>query len=1086
MRRASQASRKPAEAGCANPLCWPCQPTGQIPRRDFLRASGLAALGISLAPWRAAAGPFTAADFAHLIPADKRLDPGWIKSLMERGEPDIWRGAELAHIGMPVGGIGCGQLYLSGDGRLWHWDIFKPTFSTEYANVTSGPHYANPLRPSSSIEQGFALRMNIDGKTEVRDLDARGFRNISFRGEYPVAKIEYRDLSCPLAVDLEAFSPFVPLDAESSALPATVMQYTIKNTSRSKIAVEIAGWLQNAVCQFDDQPSLGIRRNRISRRDKMLMLECTAEPPLGRSRKELRPDISFETFEGNSYNGWSATGTAFGPGPVEKSKMAAYQGDPQSEGLRLVNTHNVRQGEDVRAADAHVGTLTSKAFTIERDFITFLIGGGDQEGKTCLNLLVDGLVVASATGHNDNRMRQDCFDVSAWPGKTAQLQIIDRSDGPWGNIGVDQIAFTDEIPENMRLDRLPGFGTMALAVLSTKSSDPGAAVVATPVTASSVFSALRERKPAPSVTTRFGQRLVGAVGRRFTIKANDSATITFVLSWYFPAYLNPTGEMAAIPDLATLRRQYARRFASAGEVAFHVARNFDSIVRQTRLWNQTWYESTLPYWFLDRTFVTIDTLATTTCHWFDNGRFYGWEGVDCCPGTCQHVWQYAQAMGRIFPQLERDLRERVDFGLAWHENGAMDYRGESGRNVAHDGFAGTLLRVYREHQTSPDSAFLTRLWPRVRKSVEYLMREDHNGNGLLEGEQFNTLDASWFGPMGWISSLYLAALAAGREMALEMGDEDFARRCARLINAGRKNLVERLFNGEYFIHKPDPAHPNAINTNDGCHIDQVFGQSYAWQLGLGRIIPKSQTVSALKSLWRYNFTPDIGPYRENFKAITAGRWYAMPGEGGLLMCTWPKGGAEKAPGTGNPTFVGYFNECMTGFEYQVAAHMIWEGQVTEGLAITRTIHDRYHAARRNPYNEVECSDHYSRAMMSYGVFLAVCGYEYHGPKGHLGFAPRITPENFRAPFTAAEGWGSFYQTRQGAAQNHSIQVRWGKVRLRTLAFRLAEDAAPTRLRIRVQGKSVDGALNVNGRRAEIILASDQVLTAGEGMDVSVY
>jgi len=115
----------------------------------------------------------------------------------------------------------------------------------------------------------------------------------------------------------------------------------------------------------------------------MLCLNA-GEPPLGRSRKELRPDISFETFEGNSYNGWSATGTAFGPGPVEKSKMAAYQGDPGSEGLRLVNTHNVRQGEDVRAADAHVGTLTSKAFTIERDFITFLIGGGDQR-KTCLN-----------------------------------------------------------------------------------------------------------------------------------------------------------------------------------------------------------------------------------------------------------------------------------------------------------------------------------------------------------------------------------------------------------------------------------------------------------------------------------------------------------------------------------------------------------------------------------------------------------------------------------------------------------------------------------------------------------------------------
>ena len=83
---------------------------------------------------------------------------------------------------------------------------------------------------------------------------------------------------------------------------------------------------------------------------------------------------------------------------------------------------------------------------------------------------------------------------------------------------------------------------------------------------------------------------------------------------------------------------------------------------------------------------------------------------------------------------------------------------------------------------------------------------------------------------------------------------------------------------------------------------------------------------------------------------------------------------------------------MNGFEYQVAGHMIWEGMVQEGLAITRAIHDRYHASRRNPWNEVECGDHYARSMASYGVFLAACGYEYHGPKGVSRFAPRLTPE----------------------------------------------------------------------------------------------
>jgi uncharacterized protein (DUF608 family) len=1056
-----------------------------MPRRQFLKASTLATLSAALLKRPVMAGPFTAADFEHLVPADKRLSAAWVKSLFERGEPETWRGEELKYIGLPIGGVGCGQLYLGGDGRLWLWQIFKPNYSTNYAAVTTGPHYAKPLAANSAVEQGFGLRISAEGKIDIRELNGRGFPAMSFRGEYPMAKIQYRAPGCPVAADLEAFSPFIPLDPESSGLPVTVFQYTLKNTSANKIEVELAGWLQNAVCLYDDQPALGIRRNRVTHRDGALLLECSAESPGSRGRHEKRPEIVFETFEQETYHGWTATGTAFGSGPVEKSKMPAYQGDVGAQGRRLVNSHNTRQGEDVAQGDAHTGTLTSRPFVVERDFITFLIGGGNHPGKTCLNLLVDGKVAASATGHNDNRMRLDSFDVSAWAGKTARLQIVDEVQGSWGNIGIDKIIFTDEIPPNKRLEHLPGYGTMTLCLLHGERSDSGAAAIGLPVSAASAFSALRERKPVHSVTTAFGQKLVGALGCKLPLQPGESRSVAFLVTWFFPGYPNPTGELAAITGINKLRRHYAKHFTSAPDVASHAIRHFDSLSAQTRLWNHTWYDATLPYWFLDRTFIPIDTLATTTCHWFDNGRFYGWEGVDCCPGTCQHVWQYAQAMGRIFPQLERDIRERVDFGLAWHDNGAMDYRAENGRSVAQDGFAGTILRAYREHQTSPDTAFLRRLWPRVRKSIEFLIGQDKDDNGLLEGQQYNTLDAAWYGPMAWISSLYLAALQAGCQMAGELGDNDFASRCARIVEAGRKNIIAQLFNGEYFIHKPDPKHPEAINTNQGCHIDQVFGQSYAWQLGLDRVIAEDEARRALRSLWRYNFTPDIGPYRQNFKTIRGGRWYAMPGEGGLLMCTWPKGGADKAAGAGNPAFVGYFNECMTGFEYQVAAHMIWEGLLTEGMAITRAIHDRYHASKRNPYNEVECSDHYSRAMMSYGVFLAVCGYEYHGPKGHLGFAPRLTPENFRAPFTATEGWGTFTQKRGASSQHESIELKWGRLRLRTLRFALPPGASFDRVTAAVSGTGLAASLTRNGARADIQLAADLALNAGQTLELTI-
>ena len=104
----------------------------------------------------------------------------------------------------------------------------------------------------------------------------------------------------------------------------------------------------------------------------------------------------------------------------------------------------------------------------------------------------------------------------------------------------------------------------------------------------------------------------------------------------------------------------------------------------------------------------------------------------------------------------------------------------------------------------------------------------------------------------------------------------------------------------------------------------------------------------------------------------------MAGEGGVVMTSFPHGGAETASGKGH--FAYYINEVWTGQEHQLAAQMLWEGLVDKALAVTRMIHDRYHAARRNPYNEVECSDHYARAMASHGTFLAACGFDTTAPK----------------------------------------------------------------------------------------------------------
>ena len=166
--------------------------------------------------------------------------------------------------------------------------------------------------------------------------------------------------------------------------------------------------------------------------------------------------------------------------------------------------------------------------------------------------------------------------------------------------------------------------------------------------------------------------------------------------------------------------------------------------------------------------------------------FYGWEGVGCCVGTCDHVWHYAHAPARLFPDLERSAREMQDFGTGWEDSGLVRFRGETaGDTYATDGQSGVVLRCYREHQMSPDDAFLKRNWPKIKKATEYLLEPrqgprrrpegrpaEHAGHGVLR-PQFGDDVVS-----------YLAALRAAEEMAREVGDDAFAKKVRPIFDSG--------------------------------------------------------------------------------------------------------------------------------------------------------------------------------------------------------------------------------------------------------------------------------------------------------------
>lgn len=834
---------------------------------------------LAWAQWASASEPGSL--YRKMIPEDKQLDPAWVESLTERGHP-LDRGISgsknddtLKYIGMPVGGIACGTLVMDGAGQLYCWDIFagrawgvvqqKAPLPDGYQGFKQGkfdyirPHDgANFMNPPTvekfppPVKLGFALR--IKGRPELT-FGPADWETVEFVGRWPIGTVTYEDPKSPVNVQLEAYSPFIPLNVEDSKLPVTVMSYTLTNTSSEPVSVELDGWL--------GMPG----RNAL---------------------------LNEETYDG-------ATGFSL------KIPKVEVKGGPPGGSLGLMAVGNAEPFE--------------------------------KEGANGLRVFI----------------------------RLAPGEIRD---------------------------------------------------------------------------------------------------VSFLTSWYF-------GHDA-----------YAQKFNNAAAVGNYVSGSFARLSSKTRLWTDTWNDTTLPQWFMDRAMASASTMQTANLQ-FAGDRFWAWEGIGAGRGTCTHVWAYAQALARLFPSLERNLREITDFGLYQLPDGGVPFRPSRDRNkVAIDGQCGIVLRSYREHLMSADEEFLTRNWPSIKKAVNYLIEFDKNDDaydGLLDGEQHNTLDAEWYGKVHVLCSLYLAALRAGEEMAIETGDVDFQKLCRDTYEMGRKN-IEKLYNGEYYVQIEDPAHAEAIGVGSGVYIDQVYGQFWANQVGLGCLYNRDHMHSALNAIWKYNYLPDVGPFRAAFKA---GRFYAWKGDGGVLMCTWPNGGLRDD--FKKHWQYGYFNEVMSGFEHQLAAHMIAERDPelrTKGLAVMRTIHDRYAPEKRNPYNEVEFSDFYARAMASYGSFLAACGFEYNGPAGMIGFDPVIHPENFRAPFTAAEGWGTFSQTLDKKAMKAELRVNWGSLTLKTLRLN------PVGLNVEqaeviLDGQQLNAKLMKNQSGVSVGFGAPVSITAGQELSVAL-
>lgn len=527
----------------------------------------------------------------------------------------------------------------------------------------------------------------------------------------------------------------------------------------------------------------------------------------------------------------------------------------------------------------------------------------------------------------------------------------------------------------------------------------------------------------------------------FQLNPGESRTIRLMFAWYVPGSdlrMGPTlaDEKECLPGSGcscssqNYRPWYASRFKTIQEVAEYWRLNYPELRQKSALFRDTFYQSSLPPEVLEAVAANLTILKSPTVMRQKDGKLWCWEGCmdqnGCCHGSCTHVWNYAQAICHLFPALERSLRE-TEYFVSQDSTGHQNFRSslpirptDHQFHAATDGQFGGIMKVYRDWRISGDTNWLKKFWPKLKESMNYCIQTwDPMEKGIIEEPHHNTYDIEFWGPEPLGTSFYLGALSAFIKMSAEMGED--ATRYSTLLEKGKNFLANELYNGEYFyqiiqwegLQAPNPVAASAISFGGsyspealeilhkegpkyqygtGCLSDGVLGFWIAQMCGLGEIGEVTKVKNHLKAVHRYNLKKDLSDHANPQRPT-----YALGTEGGLLLCSWPKGGELSLP------FV-YSNEVWTGIEYQVASHLMLEGLVEEGLEIVRTCRARYDGRIRNPFNEYECGHWYARAMSSYGLLAGLTGVRYDAVGKTLYVDSRIG-NDFKTFLATETGFG---------------------------------------------------------------------------------
>lgn len=894
----------------------------------------------------------------------------------------------LDKIAFPIGGIGAGMFCLEGTGAISHVslrhhpDVMNEPYTFAAIYVKGVENGAKVLEGQVPTWKWFGPAQSGLGRGD-KTYGLPRFEEAVFQTRFPFATIDLRDKDMPLVAKITGWSPFIPTDADNSSLPVGVLEYQFTNTSDKAIETVfsyntknfidgqgtirgvkngfvlesdqnnsgLAIYVDNAAAVvdhcwfrgawFDPQTVVwdNIRYERIAdkRPVKGVAPGASVYVPLTLQPGETKtvkvnfcwylPDsnlsIGGARKVGQAFTGMPCKGTASGQQPVSGFV-----------GKQLLNSFD-------RGGDGLTGIIQSPEFNIGKRYLKFLVGGGSQADRTSVNLVVDGKIVETAVGNQTETLSETVWDLKPYQGKKAFVKVIDLDVYPWGHILADQFVLTDN--RNEDIYNLSSTSTLLADFESNSWGDW------------QVVDSSEEEKQ----------------------------------------FLADEGDVEA-----TYRPWYSERFKSLNEVIGYWDANQAMLEKNSRLFSDAFYSSSLPAEVLEAVAANLTILKSPTVLRQWDGRFWAWEGCQdsfgSCHGSCTHVWNYAQALPHLFPSLERTLRE-TEFRVSQNTEGHQNFRVNlpisappHNFHAAADGQLGGIMKVYREWRISGDTQWMKDLFPAVKKSLDYCIRTwDPLHKGYLEEPHHNTYDIEFWGPDGMCTSFYLGALTAFIEMGKELKQP--VKEYTALLSKGKKYMETALFDGEYFIQKiqweglqaPNPVDVMSFGGSyseealkllkeegpkyqygTGCLSDGILGMWMASVCGLDEVLDNEKVRSHLVAVHKYNLKHDLIDHFNPQRPV-----YACGKDGGLLLCTWPKGGMLSLP------FV-YSNEVWTGIEYQVASHLMMKGEVEKGLDIVRECRERYDGRVRNPFNEIECGHWYARAMASYGMLQGLTGVRY--------------------------------------------------------------------------------------------------------------